>query len=388
MVHNPLIHIHKSPSLKGNCKLKLSPTWTSCWNIAGGVSILLYLISTYIQQQVNTADSKITMGNIRGIFQILTLMMSSSMELRDNFLQIHGFHILAANLRQLRDKPTCLDCEMVNCCFKLLEGLGLDGIEGDGISSALQGLFFDFSLWDNAKLDVKLHLITRLSETLTNHSVVLYNCIGVQRILDILRLHILRNIEVISISTNSSNQNDKVERQEDNQIDTLALECADVGHALLSIAMEAALDIYQKNQNNNQASKLSSNFVEGEMLFACLEETGSVLLAERLLRSLIHLMYVAPSPLKKVIISVRFAETTCLQLLTRPLYSDEVRRSTLVLLFWYSSLDVQKIPDQLFRIRDNMTSCPIPLKDLSTLIVMILTTQIMILQNHHHHHHH
>lgn len=351
----PHININKTPVLKGECKLDIHQTWTNMWLSAGGVSLGLQLLWTYCEML--NEESLVLAGQLRttsntkdlyyccvtSVIDLLSKMVGVSPEMRDTFVQIHGNHLVAVALRSVEQKKNVFDDRLINSVFHLIESLGADSRDGDGVAAALQGLVFDFGVW-KVQLKSMICLLDKIVRFTTDNAVSLYQSIGVQRVLDVLRLHVLHVKSGVVLSTEES--------------DDLKL-CADYGHKLLSIAIDAALDAYHKNR--------APLFVEAEMLVVCLDETTSNLLSERLLRSLTHLRFVCPVALRKVFSAMRFTETTALQLLTGSHYSTEVRQCVLTSLLWYYlSPDILKIPDQLYRIREHLVTSPVPAQQSST----------------------
>ena len=351
--HCTTLYSGKIVSVIGHHKLHLHSMWVDEWSVAGGSSLALYLLYCCCDhlENVNVDDINYSDGvdAVCASLQLLSTMMTRSTDLRDEFLQLHGFHVVALSLRKLlKHNHTKVSGEellgpaIVEQCFALVEvGLGMDAYDGDGAAAALQGLFFDFSLWGSASRHCLALFLRRLAEFVSDFSVTLHRSVGVQRILDVMRLHALR--------TSPSS----VGLEEDLRA------TADAGYKLLSVALDAALDWFLK-ENESQNNKIPL-FLEAEMILNCIEETTSALWAERLLRCLIHLKDVSPLHLSKAMKYVRFVETTALQLLTRNGYTTEIRRSTVVLLLWILGDDGVKVGEQLISIRDRVVTQATPL---------------------------
>eukprot|EP01036_Dinobryon_divergens_P021521 gene21521-29534_t len=108
---------------------------------------------------------------------MIASVLRSSVEMRDVFLQQHGFHIIACCLRKLPNKSSNLDIKTVEMCFELVRALGVDAEEGDCIAAALQGLFFDFSLWGEARREVKSFLLRWIADNMSERAVTLYQSV-------------------------------------------------------------------------------------------------------------------------------------------------------------------------------------------------------------------
>ena len=122
----------------------------------------------------------------------------------------------------------------------------------------------------------------------------------------------------------------------------MKLECANACARLLFITVDAGLTVIQKS-----GSTTTPFYSEAEMLYACLEETSSYLLAERILRVLSSLRTTAPAALLHAMVETRFAETTAIGLLTNPIHSTEVRRETVTNILWALGEQLKHIPQQL-----------------------------------------
>lgn len=353
------------PSMTGTCKMSIKDGinstrgWAESWLTAGGCPLLLYLLREYVRAIPYSTDSdtKLLLVEdepsvdfimfVKQTICLLASLIESSAELKEQFIQIHGFHVVSSCLSQIDQKDTAISKELVDCCVELTLSLGLDALKGDGIAAALQGLLLDFRVWGDCNDSVKLYLLNSVANVVASTGDQLYSNVGLQRLLDIFRLHICPSVtsEVfendesgktiysglsVSMSTGSTN---------------LKVDCANACSRLLSIAIDAGLSIMQKSIS------IAPFYHEAEMLYACLEETKNCLLAERILRVFSGLRTTAPSALLHTMIESRYAETTAIGLLTYPGFSAEIRRETVTNILWGLGEQLKHIPQQLSQMR-------------------------------------
>jgi Domain of unknown function (DUF4704) len=346
------------PSMTGGCQISTkdgvnsSRGWAESWLTAGGCPLLLYLLQEYVRALPNPTIPIVVkvppdepaidfMTLIRQTVCLLATLIESSAELKEQFIQIHGFHVVSSCLSQIQGKNTLITKDIVDCCVELTLSLGLDALRGDGIAAALQGLLLDFRIWGDCGDGVKLYLLNSIANVVASTGDQLYSNVGLQRLLDIFRLHICTsNTEGISaLEPSSEQQNADCLTGEPSD---LKLECANACARLLFIAVDAGLTVIQKG-----IATTTPFYSEAEMLYACLEETSSCLLAERILRVLSSLRITAPAALLHAMVETRFAETTAIGLLTNPIHSTEVRRETVTNILWALGEQLKHIPQQL-----------------------------------------
>lgn len=295
---------------------------------------------------------------------LIGTLIGSSALLKEQFIQLHGFHILGNCLATYFSHPlpssnvspstfpltptitpsspasfavpsrtasvtNVPDKRDVEVCIFLTRALGVDAGSGDGIAAALQGVLLDFRIWRAAPLEVKLALMNSICSFMTVTGDALFRSIGVQRLLDILRLHVFPTTSP-TLSTSSSAS---ICSQQ-----TL-VELADVCHHLLSITILSS--------HANSLKTLSPFHHECESIWSCLEETSSSLLAERLLLLMHTLRSAAPLAVLKSFIELRVSETTAISLLSKRGFSLRVRRECLLLLLWGLGEEMRYIPNQL-----------------------------------------
>ena len=366
----------KAPTITGGCRLSLPCSWVSAWIDAGSCSVILHLISYYckaINLDVSTQAAAANLTNntpspttsitspptspptavvvqpsetihcLKQTIDLLQQLLRTSAEAKEQFLQIHGFHILSHHLAQLYRKDLHLDVDLVTACCALLPALGIDSRSGDGIAAALQGLLFDFRVWGECAPEVRMQHMFRLVEMTSDKGDELDRCIGVQRILDALRLYILRQDFSNTNNTNNTNTVNNI-----SEIEALHVACAEAGYSLLAISVDASLSLYNKTNNN----KFIISDIES--FFACLEETNSCLLSERILRIIYKYKECIPILLSDILQRIRYAETTAVALLSRKGFSAEVYRETVSLLLWGLIREASVDSNELMAIRKSL----------------------------------
>lgn len=334
-----------SPNITGGCRVTLPNSWVDAWLDAGGCAVILYLINHYCSlantevetDGVETKSSE-SMGCVKRGLSLLTQLVRQSAEAKEQFIQTHGFHLLSHSLAQLTHKGFQLDLDMINLCCDLLPALGADARNGDGVAAALQGLLFDFRVWGEASLEVRMHHMFRLVDLTSERGEELEKSIGVQRILDILRLHVLR-------------QDYSLGRQAD--FEGIQVACAEAGYSLLTIATDSGLALLNRNISN-----VNYVITDIEALLAGVEETNSCLLTERILRVLLKFRDMAPTVFNDVIGRHRYAETTAVSLLSRKGYSAEIHRETIALVLWSLVRECQLDAAMVLQLRRTLV-CPI-----------------------------
>lgn len=342
------------PTMTGACKLSIkdganfSCSWAESWLTAGGCPLLLYLLQEYVRAvpYTNTISDKREshedfFGLVKQTIRLIATLVESSAELKEQFIQVHGFHVISSCLVQIQEKDTMITKEVVDCCVELTLSLGLDALKGDGIAAALQGLLLDFRVWGGCNDGVKLYVLNSIANVVASTGDQLYCNVGLQRILDIFRTHICPSIsEDVTPQKSSAVTETKM----------LKVECANACARLMIITVDAGLAIAQKNIT------ATSFHGECEMLCACLEETTNCLVAERILRVICSLRSTAPSALLHAMEETRFAETTALGLLSHPNFSREVRTETVTNILWALGEQLKHIPPQLLQLRRNNTT--------------------------------
>ena len=347
------------PSMTGTCRLstkdgdKSSHGWAESWLTAGGCPLLLYLLQEYVRavpSSLNNTAPKISENDppdvialVKQTICLLATLIEASAELKEQFIQIHGFHVVSTCLSQLQEKKTLISTDIVDCCIELTLSLGLDALKGDGIAAALQGLLLDFRVWGGSSDAVKLYLLNSIANVVASTGDQLYSNVGLQRLLDVFRLHICPSTpEYGSISSASSALITSVTTDTFSAESVyLKRECANACARLLTIAVDAGLVMALKG------SSTTPFYDDAEVLHACLEETNNCLLAERILRVLGGLRTAAPAALLHAMVETRFAETTAIGLLTNPNFSTEVRKETITNILWALGEQLKHIPQQL-----------------------------------------
>jgi hypothetical protein len=386
----PTIDLTSLPTCVGDCAVVGSskvPVVLDLWIAAGGVSLPLYLLWEYCTSIPASSDmyephlgatsfDAVLKDCILSTIRLITALISGSPHLKDVLLQEHGFHVMATSLSRLPNKSYFIDEAVVDECINLIESLGSDARSGDAIIAALQGLLFDFAVWGSASIKTKIYLMNRISDLMGDIGRVLHMAIGLQRILDVIKSHMLDlstsagdvalpsllddidespdvrlagDYDVVSQSpyldrAKSGTSSGSEHPQKYVQILRESLgECIE---RILTIAVDAARKVYMETKQNalriareaaSVSSKAVSNvpiFLECEMLLSCIEDASSNVLVERVLRIINNLRYELPEELDLVLEDTRFVDTTAVHLLCRKGFSTEVRRSVLILMLW------------------------------------------------------
>lgn len=242
-----------------------------------------------------------------------------------------------------------LDEDIVNLCIDIVESFGLDSKRGDGICSALQGLLFDFRVWSSCNLLVKIILTNAISNFVKNGGDLMFKYVGVQRTVDFLRLHIMTgglSSDIGNISYENaqdlltSSRNVHATESEANK----RMECIDAGFRLLLIVVESAKIHYQK-------TKSSAFQAIVDILLNCLDESTNELFSERILRVLYQMHSYASQSLLRSLTEARYIDTTVVNLLSKPQFTLETRKTALELLFWYITEDNKAVPPALISVR-------------------------------------
>ena len=315
--------------------------------------MLLYLLQEYVRAVPSSSDMNATkttendppdvIALVKQTICLLATLIEASAELKEQFIQIHGFHVVSTCLSQLQDKRALISTDIVDCCIELTLSLGLDALKGDGIAAALQGLLLDFRVWGGSSDAVKLYLLNSIANVVASTGDQLYSNVGLQRLLDVFRLHICpSNPEYGSVSSVPSDLGSSVPTDASNaESADLKRECANACARLLTIAVDAGLVMALKG------SSTTPFYNDAEVLHACLEETSNCLLAERILRVLAGLRTAAPAALLHAMVETRFAETTAIGLLTNPNFTTEIRKETITNILWALGEQLKHIPQQL-----------------------------------------
>jgi len=352
-----------SLNLNGKCSIIAGCSFTEACICEGGVLLCLYLLWDYCgsvtKQEVvalssssEVASPESSSARIGAVLGVLAGLVAASIEFKEHFIQLHGFHVVAQCLARQSDgyiRKSYVNVDLVECVTLLVTSMGADAHKGDGISSALQGLLLDFRIWggDHA-LDARAHLLQTVLVLVRRADDILFRCVGAQRILDVLRLYVFR----------SDKENQHKNAIQDKERDVWMEECANAGQHLLQNVLEAAL-LHAEDRVVAESKALQrqpwqlppAGKRELELLVSCLEETQSSLLAERLLLVIWELRSRVPRTVLHVLGSERFADIIATNLLCKRGYSLLVRKRALALLQWYLAEEIKKLPDEVLKLR-------------------------------------
>lgn len=344
------------PVLIGKCKLVWTNSFAESWYNSGGGIMLLYILWGYCTILSSSTDDEhtgsactgstqyentkaVVITNIKSTLRLLVEVMKSSGELRELFLQQHGFHVLGLCLSRIANKHSILDEDIVCTCLDFIYAFGQDATKGDVLRSALQGFLMDFRIWGHCANNVKTRILDAISSLTRDAGELLYRDAGVVRILDILRLHVFSSEHDEHSSIIINGQDSKVQEKQD------YLSCVDAAYRLLHIVVDSAKMNRSRSNNFNEVI---------EELLRCLEETNSPRLAERILKITSNLRSSLPNTLNKTLNATRFCETTAVALLTKSNYTLETRKISLELILWLLLEDYCKVPPKLVEIRNSI----------------------------------
>jgi hypothetical protein len=71
------------------------------------------------------------MGLIKSTICVLASLVEASAELKEQFIQVHGFHVVCSALSGIRNKSEVVTKGIVDSCIELTLSLGLDALKGD-----------------------------------------------------------------------------------------------------------------------------------------------------------------------------------------------------------------------------------------------------------------
>jgi hypothetical protein len=324
------------PETKGSCNGILGSSILHSCKLAGGCAVPLYLIWSYSMLLRNTDNTQqavypphIVQECISASIDVLAKMIRNSSALKEQFLQIHGFHLISnclfkfflckkENLVVLNEE---CDLQLVDSCIELTSALGIDVLSGDGISAALQGLLFDFRIWSQCSLLCRSHLLDGISKIIDFSGEQIYRSIGAQRLLDMIRVHIL------STDGNGDVLDPKA------RLDSI-VGIADTSHLFLNLCVLYALQLYEKQQR----VQVNPHLVVPELsaMIKCLEETTDALIAERLLRLLDNYRMNEESrpAVLRVLKELKYVDQTAVSLLSKRKFSLNVRKQAMSLVYW------------------------------------------------------
>jgi hypothetical protein len=144
--HEP--EIDKIPFIAGGCTVSTELCWTQVWIHLGGSTLVLYLIWWYVLQSDKPAfpaeivsksedgvESLSTLSSppstsvklacfecIRNAMELLETLLATSADVRDMFIQQHGFHLLSYSLTRVSDIELFVNIDLVDRCFNLVQG--------------------------------------------------------------------------------------------------------------------------------------------------------------------------------------------------------------------------------------------------------------------------
>jgi len=312
------------PILSGETRVIDGSKNLDAWHGAGGVYLVLFLLWDIC----TTSNANWTVDSQTPVLNLLAALIRSSPDFKDQFLQLHGFHIVGHCLAQISvQHRRQLTSSLVDACTELTSSLGSDASKGDGIASALQGLLLNFAhVWGDTSLSVKKRLLESTATLVKNSGDDLFRSIGVQPLVDIMHVYVCGDVD-------SATQ------------DAISREATIAGFELVSIALEAAIRRAKESK--------SKQLRDPAQLLLCLDDcNNSSLLAENILSTLWSVRSALPAVLLQALVDHRYAETTAVILLTQKGMSMKVRKEALTLLLWDLYESLRQVPMDLVQLRN------------------------------------
>lgn len=334
------------PQMVGGLTAHLNVSWSACWWFCGSSNLVLDLIWTTCSKSPLSPSTNlgILKSNLLGLVSLLAAVVKSSPNHREAFIQGHGFHLLSLCLEELADRIKSLDAEaraacmdaifstmIVDKCFDTLTALGMDGHQGDGMVAALQGLLLNFKLWAIASEDTLDYLLTRTAAIVyADSGMELYRSIGIQKLIDLLRLFIAPNVPELSLPVSFEPSVQRV---------------VSSGLRLLHVALEASFTSHLSINTEN------SDMLGIDLLISALDDNLHMLLVEGFLQMLNEIRFNYPAQLQRAFKLAKFLEVGCVLLLCRTDLSLEARRLVTLLMLWYFHETTKSIPSELSKLR-------------------------------------
>ena len=330
--------VQNKPSITGSCKVINNENWAAKFQNLGGTSVHMYLLWNYCGQFNHASNVHDLRLCIQEVLLLLSRVIRSSFDVREQFLQTHGFHLVCLCLKRLQSSSPPndimpLDDRLVDICFELGRSIGIDAFSGDGVAAILQGLVFDYKLWEKSTFRTRAHLLESMLIFLSSIAEHFHSCIGVQYTIDAVKYLLMDNESSSSSSSSSSLTADKSR-------------CCIACEKLLAIALEEAV----LHHRSKSASSVHM-FRDFDLVLACIEEDEDMTLKEIMLRFLNASKFTFPDLLLSSLVSARFVETAGLALLINNEHSIVVRRSALQLVVWTLYNDLRELPGNIARHR-------------------------------------
>jgi hypothetical protein len=355
------------------------------WLRAGGVRSVLYIVGVAVDEAATMkpeADSGLALL-LMELLCLLRALLESSQAHREEALHSHAFHLTSAALQRLPRPSSQLDPGVLAACLGLLDAAlsSSDALYPSAANSeaqapppalvgaVLQGLLLDFGLWAGAHASLQSQLICGIASVLQSSkrsmTAALARYVGVQRLLDILRVHICTDIlgAVAAAPADCPAERSGEEAGADDCIRSAVDACEqcllavlewDLIHMSMSSSRlgmrqsppspEVSLPPPTPKSTSGAASsrksfppEVSSPLSECRAMDAiimCLHESRSPSLLVSLLRTIIQLRQVQSAPLCRALSSADFASLTAPVLLCRRGYPRDVRVHCLTLVLW------------------------------------------------------
>jgi hypothetical protein len=355
-------------TLAPGCGIRLRSSWQRSWMNAGGASLLLYLLDEDLVTNSSKPDADQTALSLaKAWIRLLAALISVCVDLREQLLQVHGLHMVGHSLSlrfgvkanqqdsdendesvhankldttdvgrakdedvkeydkttspDSRDKRCILDLEMVQVCQTLLEYAACDSDRGDYTAAVLQGLFFHMGLWGGADSSVQARLLTAVM-SIGDGAVIgdeLRRSVGVQSLLDMLRVYFLRDpgsmpAADLSFGTVANSH----ASPEDFSL-----------HPCYPIALSLLLRVYEACSDSQRVDpKATTAYIYG--LLAALDLCQGAPMISLLTKILCALRRTIPTLLLQILSEHRFVDTTALYILTAGA-STQTKESSYVL---------------------------------------------------------
>jgi hypothetical protein len=215
--------------------------------------------------------------------------------------------------------------ELIDNCIILTNNLGIDATKGDGITSAIQGLLFNFQVWGITPLEMKLYLLDSVFNLNYITGKIFWESIGVQTLLDIMRAYLF-NIVVIDPDHN-----------------IILNKISDIMQNILTMTMLSIVE----DATNSKSKKKKMLHSEIQMILHCIEESNSFQIVEILLNILLQVQKIAPKILLISFKKNKVSETIMSHIFNKFGSNLFIRKIILQLFIWQISEENLLVPEKL-----------------------------------------
>lgn len=168
-----------------------------CWEAAGGPSLVLLALWNTIQAVLKDNSktllekSALIDTDFMTAIELIGILISKSLVLRDMFVQEHGFEVISMFLQTINESLKSLSRFHVDQCLHLVRSLGSDAAAGNALAGALTGLLMDVALWSNLSTVDRIYLFNCICDLGPSVGKELYSSLGISRVLCLIRKSII-----------------------------------------------------------------------------------------------------------------------------------------------------------------------------------------------------